>query len=128
VTSLPALYRDPELYDLIHADGTADEVWLLDRIAEKHGNGGKTALEPACGTGRYLAGLARRGWHVAGYDISTEMVRYSRRRLARWGKRAFVERGEMTTYRSQRRYDLALNALSTFRHLTTPICGRRMRC
>lgn len=115
----PAFYRDPALYDLIHAEGTGDEVWLLDRLAKKHGNGGKTAIEPACGSGRYLAGLLRRGWTVTGYDLSTEMVKYARARLSRWGEKATVVRGDMTSFRPKRRYDLAFNLLSTFRHLPT---------
>lgn len=114
-----ALYRDPDLYEQIHAEGTDDEVWLLDRLASLHGNGGKTALEPACGSGRYLAGLLRRGWTVRGYDLSTEMVRYARARLSRWGKRASVMRGDMTSFRPEARCDLAFNLLSTFRHLLT---------
>ncbi|MFI5347863.1 MAG: class I SAM-dependent methyltransferase [Elusimicrobiota bacterium] len=112
-------YADPSLYDLIHADGTDDEVWLLDYIAKQHGNGGKTALEPACGTGRYMAGLLRRGWEVDGYDISPKMVAYAKKRLAKYGPRANVTRGDMTSFRPKRRYDLAFNLLSTFRHLHT---------
>jgi len=115
----PAFYRDPALYDLIHAEGTDDEVWLLDRVAQKHGNGGKTAIEPACGSGRYLAGLLRRGWTVMGYDLSTEMVRYTRARLSRWGDKATIARGDMVSFRPKERCDLAFNLLSTFRHLLT---------
>ena len=114
---LPKFYADPELYDLIHADGTDDEVWLLDRIASLHGNGGKTALEPACGTGRYMAGLLRRGWTADGYDLSPKMVSYAKKRLAKWGKRAAVTRGDMVSFRSKKKYDVAFNLLSTFRHL-----------
>lgn len=117
--ALPRFYADPALYELIHADGTDDEVWLLDRIASLHGNGGKTALEPACGTGRYMAGLLRRGWTVAGYDLSPKMVAYAKKRLAKWGARASVRRGDMVTFRPKKTYDLAFNLLSTFRHLMT---------
>ncbi|HAZ07141.1 MAG TPA: hypothetical protein DCZ01_01155 [Elusimicrobia bacterium] len=117
--ALPALYRDAALYGLVHDEGADDEVWLLDLLARKHGNGGKTALEPACGTGRYLAGLLRRGWRVMGYDLSREMVEFARRRLSRWGKRAAVARGDMASFRPKERYDLAFNLLSTFRHLMT---------
>ncbi len=117
--SLPALYDDPALYDLIHADGTDDEVWLLDLLAARHGNGGKAALEPACGTGRCLPGLLRRGWTVRGYDLSPKMAAYARRRLAAWGKRAKILRGDMATFRPKEKYDLAFNILSTFRHLLT---------
>ncbi len=110
-------YEDPELYELLHADGTSDEVWFLERLMTLHGNGGKTALEPACGTGRYLAGLARRGWTVHGYDLSAKMVAFARKRLAKFGRRATVARGDMVSYRPKEKYDLAFNLLSTFRHL-----------
>ncbi len=119
MSRLPEFYGDPELYDLIHADGTDDEVWLLDRIAAEHGNGGKAAFEPACGTGRYLPGLLRRGWTVAGYDLSPKMVAYARERLAKWGKKAEIRRGDMVSFKAKRKYDLAFNLLSTFRHLLT---------
>jgi SAM-dependent methyltransferase len=119
VTALPKFYSDPALYDLIHADGTGDEVWLLDSIAELHGNGGKKALEPACGTGRYLPSLLRRGWSATGYDLSPKMVAYAKARLARWGKRANVVRGDMVSFKPKEKFDLAFNLLSTFRHLMT---------
>lgn len=115
----PQLYRDPALYDLIHADGTDADVLLLDTLAQRHGNGGRRALEPACGSGRYLSGLLRRGWTVAGYDLSPEMVAYARKRLAQWGKRVHIMRGDMTRVRPPQKYDLAFNLLSTFRHLLT---------
>jgi len=116
---LPAFYADPALYDLLHAEGTDDEAWFLDLIARRHGNGGKSALEPACGTGRYLASLLKRGWRVFGYDLSRRMAAYAKKRLAKWGKRARVARGDMRRYRAPGRYDLAFNLLSTFRHLMT---------
>ena len=46
--TLPRLYADPALYDLIHADGTGDEVWLLDSIEHQ--------LE--------VYALGRRGWEL----------------------------------------------------------------
>lgn len=114
----PRLYAEPALYDLIHAAGTDDEVWLLDRIAGLHGTSGqKSALEPACGTGRYLAGLLRRGWAVEGYDLSPDMARYAAARLKKHGKRALVKTGDMRSYRTKRRFGLVFNLLSTFRHL-----------
>ncbi|PIR18980.1 MAG: hypothetical protein COV48_04525 [Elusimicrobia bacterium CG11_big_fil_rev_8_21_14_0_20_64_6] len=116
---LPSIYADPALYDLVHAEGTDDEVWLLAYLAELHGCGIKTALEPACGTGRYLAGLLRRSWTVEGYDSAVGMLAFARKRLAGWGKRVKLSRGEMTKYRPQRRFGLIFNVLSTFRHLMT---------
>jgi SAM-dependent methyltransferase len=117
VSALPKFYADPALYDALHAEGSDDEAWLLDRIAKLHGNGGKTALEPACGSGRLLAGLLRRGWLAHGYDLSPKMVDYARRRLATYGARVRVDRGDMVSFKPKRAYDLAFNILSTFRHL-----------
>lgn len=119
MSRLPSIYADPALYDLVHAEGTDDEVWLLAHLAEVHGCGVKTALEPACGTGRYLAGLLRRGWKVEGYDLAPGMLAFTRKRLAGWGKRVKLARGEMTSYRPKGRFGLILNVLSTFRHLMT---------
>lgn len=117
MSALAKFYADPALYDALHAEGTDDEVWLLDLLARRHGNGGKTALEPACGSGRYLAGLLRRGWLAHGYDLSPKMVAYARKRLAKYGARARVDRGDMVSFKPKRTYDLAFNLLSTFRHL-----------
>lgn len=117
--SLPSIYADPALYDLVHAEGTDDEVWFMIHLAEIHGCGVKTALEPACGTGRYLAGLLRRSWTVEGYDLAPGMLAFTRKRLAGWGKRARLARGEMTTYRPKGKFGLIINVLSTFRHLMT---------
>lgn len=119
MSRLPSIYADPALYDLIHAEGTDDEVWFLAQLAEIHGCGVKTALEPACGTGRYLAGLLRRGWTVEGYDLAPGMLAFARKRLAGWGRRVRLARGEMSSYRPKGRFGLIFNVLSTFRHLMT---------
>ncbi|MBI4061291.1 MAG: class I SAM-dependent methyltransferase [Elusimicrobia bacterium] len=119
MSRLPSIYADPALYDLVHAEGTDDEVWLLTHLAQRHGCGIKTALEPACGTGRCLAGLLRRGWRVEGYDVSAAMLAFTRKRLAGWGGRVKLARGEMASYRPARRFGLIFNGLSTFRHLTS---------
>jgi len=98
----PALYADPGLYELVHWGGTAREALWLERLVRRHGNGGRSALEPACGTGRYLEVLAERGWTVSGYDSSRAMAAFARRRLARFGRRARVVSGRMTGFRAPR--------------------------
>lgn len=40
-------------------------------------------FDPACGSGRWLARWAASGWEVAGNDVSAEMLRMTRTRLAR---------------------------------------------
>lgn len=113
----PAFYAEAELYDRVHVSGTDDEVWLLDRLWAEHGGGPRVALEPACGSGRYLEGLLKRGWEVEGYDLEPRMVAFAAKRLKKHGSRAVVRKGDMRAYRAPRRFGLVFNLLSTFRHL-----------
>ncbi len=91
VTPAPAidpgggLYLSPVLYDVVNGPDTAREVTALERAAARfaaRSGPGSVWLEPACGTGRYLRGLWRRGRHVAGYDPAAGMRAYATRRLA----------------------------------------------
>jgi SAM-dependent methyltransferase len=77
------LYADPAVYDILQTPGTAAEVDLLQRLAARHGAPPGAWYEPACGTGRYLRVLRRRGVAVGGYDREPGMVTYAARRLGR---------------------------------------------
>lgn len=112
-------YDLPIWYDLIHAEGTEDEVWLLERLFTAHGNGGHSWLEPACGTGRLMAGLAKHGWQVTGYDANDRALAFARRRLKRFGRRVRLLEGRMEDFSDPERFDCAFNLMSTFRHLLT---------
>ncbi|MCL4741649.1 MAG: methyltransferase domain-containing protein [Phycisphaerales bacterium] len=95
-------YDDPRIYDVLHAQGTADEVAGLQAICRRFlprwrpGRG--TWLEPACGTARYLRAAARRGIDCVGIDLHPASVAYARARLralrssARWR----IELGDVT--------------------------------
>lgn len=135
-------YSMPRLYDVLHTPGTADEVDGLERIARLFspaaliGRGKSKAgvapvwLEPACGTGRYLRVLARRGYRAIGFDKMPEMVEYSVSRGAaalsnREGVRsrggiARVFTADMATFDRELRgvkVDFAFNLINTIRHL-----------
>ena len=56
---------------------------------------GKDVLDAACGTGRYLLHLARAGAHVAGVDISPDMLAVARQRCAQAGLSADLREGEL---------------------------------
>lgn len=91
-------YASPAVYDILHTPGTAGEVDCLVRLARRFvsGRGGPLVfLEPACGSGRYLRGLASRGHRAIGFDREPAMVEYAARRLARFGRLARVFRAEM---------------------------------
>ena len=66
-----------QLYDWEHDSFTED----LDFYASLAQRTGGPILEPACGTGRLLEGLARRGLTVVGFDSSPEMLTRAHARL-----------------------------------------------
>jgi SAM-dependent methyltransferase len=80
------LYRNPEIYDVAFGWDLEMELDFVESCLRTHAPAPVRAiLEPACGTGRILAALAVRGYEVAGYDVSPEMVAYATARLARSG-------------------------------------------
>lgn len=124
-TDTPGLYLDALVFDILHAPGTTREVDGLERIARAAGfEAGRplTWLEPACGTGRYLAELARRGHRVIGFDRDRGMVAFAQRRLKRFKKRRStrVFAADLTGFGSRIRaasVDVAFNPINTIRHL-----------
>lgn len=112
-------YDHPAWYDLLHLAGTSEEIDHLETINHEFGRGGDRWLEPACGAGRYLRVLARRGVRATGYDINERATEFARGRLARSGLRAEVILADMTTFVRERSFDFAFNTINTFRHLMT---------
>lgn len=74
-------YPQPAIYDILHTPGTAAEITALLRVVRRHApralEPGALWLEPACGTGRYLRGLLRRGLNAAGFDRDVGMLAYA---------------------------------------------------
>lgn len=71
-----------DLYDLAFDWGFEDEVdWLVDRW----GDGVRTVLELACGSGRYFPLLLDRGVVPVGIDLSESMLERAQRRLEEQG-------------------------------------------
>jgi SAM-dependent methyltransferase len=89
------LYLEPLVYDVVNGPGTAREVDALIRASGSRP--GSVWLEPACGTGRYLHRLRRRGYPVRGYDPEPAMLDHAGRRLARLGRDHRLVRAEFTT-------------------------------
>ncbi len=54
----------------------------------------KTALDIACGTGRYVELLLNHGYQVGGVDISREMLSFAERRTAGDHNLLFLEEGD----------------------------------
>lgn len=117
-------YSDAELYDILHAPGTAADLRGLLRVCRQFVGPvrGTRWLEPACGTGRYLIAAAGRGVRGMGFDLEAGMVRYAKAqaRGAGMGRRVRFFRADMRDFDRQPRlgtFDLAFNLINTIRHL-----------
>jgi SAM-dependent methyltransferase len=119
------LYDDPVVYDVLHTPGTAREVDALQKVAGRYRGAPpppRRWLEPACGTGRYLRVLARRGERAVGFDANPRMVADARRRLAPLSRRglARVLQADMRSFVESlegERFDVAFTLINSIRHL-----------
>ncbi|MEM9373650.1 MAG: class I SAM-dependent methyltransferase [Planctomycetota bacterium] len=117
-------YQDPVVYDILHAQGTADEARGVERLARSvHGipDGPMSFLEPACGTARHLRWLATAGHRCVGFDLDAGMIEDARSRAARAGigKRTHLFVADMASFASHIRKPVrcAYNLINTIRHL-----------
>jgi SAM-dependent methyltransferase len=126
--ALPTLegnwYDYPEYYDIAFRGDTAREAKFLEACCRQYLPPRRAQakrfrfLEPACGSGRLVVDLARRGHDVVAYDLCEPMVKFVRARLAKKKVSARVMTGDMRTYRLARPADAAFNLINTFRHLS----------
>jgi len=118
------LYHDrPDLYDLLH-DDLAQDLEFYVSIADATVPPGGDVLELGCGSGRVMASLLEQGLRVTGLDGAETMLARARARLAAFGARARLVRGDMRDLAApglpelgDERFDLALIAANTFMHL-----------
>ena len=85
MTARKHLYADPEIYDILHDEGTRSDVTRFARIACAVSPALRSVkqlrwLEPASGSGRYLLACAARGDMALGIDLSREMITYTLQR------------------------------------------------
>ncbi len=111
-------YQSPLYYDLVFDSTSAQEADFLEAVHEHYGlSRGRRCLEPACGSGRLIAEMARRGYEVAGFDASPSMLRFARKRLQRARLRAHLTHAWMESFSVGRRYHLMHCLVNTFRYL-----------
>lgn len=113
-------YDTPRYYDLVFDPDTLREADFLDAAFERHGRtrgGRRRILEPACGSGRLVCEMARRGWEVTGSDLNENMLAYARERLGGAGLEARLSREDMADFRVRGRFELAHCFVSTFKYL-----------
>jgi SAM-dependent methyltransferase len=121
-----SIYDHPQYYDLIFGSDCAAELRFIERCQERMLKGAKTRLfEPACGTGRLIYRLARRGQRCDGLDLNARAVEFCNQRLQRYKLPGRVWVADMTAFEVDRPYDLAFNTINSFRHLLTEESARR---
>ena len=84
-------------------------------LAKQYGQGG--VVDIACGTGAVLLYLAERGIEVDGTDLSEEMCKVSASKAEEMNLKLNIYPANMTTFKSGRKYSLAIIARSGFMHL-----------
>ena len=66
-----SIYDHPKYYDLVFGADCAAEIAFIVGCGERYLTGRcERMFEPACGTGRLLFWLAKRGFDVAGLDLN----------------------------------------------------------
>jgi SAM-dependent methyltransferase len=115
------MYRKPRLYDAAFGfrDIPAECDGLL-KLAARYGVAQpKSVLELACGPAHHLRELARRGFDCHGIDINPEMLGYARELCRREGVTVSLRRGDMRTFHSSNRFQVALCLFDSFAQCTT---------
>ncbi|MCG8418693.1 MAG: class I SAM-dependent methyltransferase [Proteobacteria bacterium] len=125
-------YATPLYYDIVFDAETDKECDFLEAMYERHAPGPtRRVLEPACGSGRLVVEMARRGYHVTGFDLSDSTLEFAKKRLERARRtrsnakkpaerspgRVRLHKGLMQSFRFRGQFDLAHCLVSSFRYL-----------
>ncbi|QDU66515.1 class I SAM-dependent methyltransferase [Engelhardtia mirabilis] len=117
-------YETPRWYDAIFDTDTPQEVDFLEQVFAKHGtcDPGRRkpkVLEPACGSGRLMVEMGKRGWSVAGFDLSKPMLDYARDRLRANGLRGKLAVGALEGFDLGTGFHLAHCLVCTFQYVAS---------
>lgn len=119
-------YDYPQYYDIAFQSETLPEADFIEAACRKYAAGPvRTLLEPACGTGRLVVELTRRGYQVFGLDASLAALGYLRRRLRRRKLSSLVFAADMSRFGLTRPVDAAYCTFDSFRHLLSEEAARR---
>jgi SAM-dependent methyltransferase len=120
-----SIYDHPKYYDLVFGADCAAELRFIEQCNARFLEGrARRLFEPACGTGRLLFRLAKRGYQVGGLDLNAKAIAFCNARLERHGlsDRAWV--ADMARFEVNRPWDLAFNTINSFRHLASERAAR----
>lgn len=127
-------YETPLYYDIVFEEDTKREGDFIEQALARFGRlsrrrGRLRLLEPACGSGRLVAEMARRGYAVTGFDRLPQALAFTRQRLASQGLRARLLEGSLENFRFREKFAVAHCLVSTFKYLLTGRAARgHLRC
>jgi len=118
-------YGLPRYYDIAFQSETPAEADFLEAAFRRYAAiEVRRVLEPACGSGRLVCELARRGYGVVAFDTCRPALTYLRRRLARRKLMAHVLAADMNRFCLPPVFDAAYNTFDSFRHLLSEEAAR----
>lgn len=125
-----SIYDHPKYYDLVFGSDCAAEIRFIEGCGQLYTRGKLRRLfEPACGTGRLLLRLAKRGYAVSGIDLNPKAIEFCNERLERHGLPASTWVADMSQFQMRQRADIAFNTINSFRHLGSERAARgHLRC
>jgi SAM-dependent methyltransferase len=119
-------YDTPLYYDIVFDAGTAREADFLEAVWSAYGQNAagdraRRLIEPACGSGRLLGEMARRGWEVSGFDANGSSLAFARDRMTASGLKATIWQDRMESFTVPAGvtgdFELAHCLVSTFKYL-----------
>lgn len=113
-------YETPLYYDIVFDEDTRKETAFLQALHERHiAKPTGRLLEPACGSGRLMEQLTKRGFTVHGFDASAGMLKFAEKRTKKLGKRVHLSQQTMQDFAYKQSFDMAYCLVSTFKYLLT---------
>ncbi|WP_027528528.1 class I SAM-dependent methyltransferase [Bradyrhizobium sp. Ec3.3] len=97
-------------YDLLYRDKDyAAEVDFVEGRLRDHGVASGKLLDLGCGTGVHAIEFARRGWDVAGIDLSADMIAKAKTRAVEAGLEIPFRQGDACEAGAERDYDAVVS-------------------
>jgi SAM-dependent methyltransferase len=114
-------YTFPKYYDMAFSRDVDSDIKFFENCFHQYSDFNvKRVLEPACGTGIFLENLPRYGYSALGYDLSKDMVAYSKERLKNAGinqENAEVVLGDMKNLEFDSKFDAAFICINSLGYL-----------
>jgi len=120
-----SIYDHPKYYDLVFGADCAAEIQFIlgcgELFLERQP---KRFFEPACGTGRLIHALAKRGYEVGGLDLNEKAIDFCNARLEKHGFARSTFVADMSDFHVKKKHDIGFNTINSFRHLDSESAAR----